>query len=74
MARFNTARVCLGGFVDWLHGCSHRKTTFPITLPASAGGAERQNTEAETYIVCLECGRHFAYDWSTMQVSRHLAV
>jgi hypothetical protein len=22
----------LAGLADWLHGCSHRRTTFPITL------------------------------------------
>jgi len=50
------------GLANWLYGCSHRRTTFPMTLRASAGGAE-------TYIVCLECGRHFAYDWTNMRVA-----
>jgi len=48
---------------DWLCGCAHRRTTFPLTLPAIG-----------TYIVCLDCGRPFAYDWSKMQrTSRRLA-
>jgi len=62
MRRFNvvanTVRVRLAGLADWLCGCAHRRTTFPIALPASG-----------TYIVCFECGRHFAYDWTTMRAT-----
>jgi len=25
-------------------------------------------TDAGTYVVCLDCGRHFDYDWSRMRV------
>ena len=56
------------GIADWLHGCSHRRTSFPITLLTSAGADGRQSTQSETYLVCLECGRHFAYDWSAMRI------
>jgi hypothetical protein len=51
MDRFN--------FLDWLRGCAHRRTTFPITL------------QSETYIACLECGRHLPYDWTAMRVTSH---
>jgi hypothetical protein len=61
----------LAGLADWLHGCSHRRTTFPITLRTSASDDRRQSAQSETYIVCLACGRHFAYDWSTMRINRH---
>ncbi len=61
----NAFRVRLA---DWLFGCSHRRTTFPITLPASVGVNGQQSTRSETYIACLECGRHFAYDWTTMRI------
>jgi hypothetical protein len=54
----NTVRVRATGLVEWLFGCAHGRTTFPMTLPASG-----------TYIVCLECGRHFAYDWTTMRTT-----
>jgi hypothetical protein len=54
----NTVRVSLAGLANLLCGCSHAKTTFPITLQAS------------TYMVCLECGRHLPYDWSKMRSSR----
>jgi hypothetical protein len=26
-----------------------------------------------TYVVCLECGAEFAYDWTTMRVGHELA-
>ena len=44
-------------FVEWLLGCSHRRTTFPLT-PAGT---------TRTYIACLDCGREFYYDWRTMR-------
>jgi hypothetical protein len=59
-------RVRLVSAADWLFGCSHRKTTFPRT-PAAVKG--RPGTREGTYIVCLDCGRQFAYDWTTMRVT-----
>jgi hypothetical protein len=50
-----------------LFGCSHRKTTFPLTPRrklACTGGP------AETYVVCLNCGTEFAYDWQTMRIRK----
>lgn len=41
----------------WLFGCSHRRTTFPLT-------------KKRTYVVCLECGREFQYDWQKMRIMR----
>ncbi len=57
----NTLRVGVAGLANLFCGCSHGKTTFPITLQAS------------TYIACLECGKHLPYDWSRMRVTRWLA-
>jgi len=48
------ARVWLTGFTKWPYGCAHRQLTFPMTV------------QAKTYVVCLDCGRHFGYDWSRM--------
>jgi hypothetical protein len=42
------------------------KTTFPITLRANVSAEAQQSPQPETYVVCLECGHHFAYDWTTM--------
>ena len=58
----NTVRVHLVGLADWFSRCSHPRTTFPITLRASVSIDGQQSAQVETYIVCLECGRHFAYD------------
>ena len=52
--------------VDLLFGCTHKNYSFPIT----ARGARR--TEAAlatgTYVVCLDCGKEFAYDWHEMKM------
>jgi hypothetical protein len=46
-----------------LFGCSHRKTTFPLTTRRKGNAGC-----AETYVVCLNCGTEFAYDWQTMKI------
>lgn len=52
--------------VDWLFGCSHRRTTFPRTSRVAAGAG--QAAKAETYVACLQCGRQIPYDWSSMRI------
>lgn len=73
MERFNAVAnalyVSLASLAEWLFGCSHRRTTFPITLRTSVSVGGQQRTPAETYVVCLECGRHFAYDWARMRIT-----
>lgn len=53
-----------------LFSCSHTRTTFPQTPgrrnPAQAPGATRNGT----YVVCLDCGKEFAYDWAGMRVGQ----
>lgn len=34
----------------------------------SAGGQDEP--PAETYVVCLECGKQFVYDWENMRLGR----
>jgi len=41
-----------------LCGCAHLRTTFPQTSNQHAG---------RTYVVCLDCGTEFDYNWQTMQ-------
>lgn len=58
------------GFLDLLFGCSHNKLSFPISV---RGAARRRNPAASltgTYVVCLECGHEFPYDWNKMKVVR----
>jgi hypothetical protein len=51
---------------DVLFGCCHKRLSFPITTK------NRRHLEAAevtgTYVVCLECGKEFPYDWHRMQV------
>jgi hypothetical protein len=53
--------------LDALFGCWHKRTSFPIT---SKRGQRRPAAAMETgtYVVCLDCGKEFAYDWQKMQV------
>jgi hypothetical protein len=55
---------------EFLFGCSHRRTSFPMTLRASAGVDGKKKTQSETCVVCLDCARRFSYNWATMQRGR----
>lgn len=59
-------------------GCAHERTTFPLT-PKWGGamrcppnqvplGSTRRGPIASAYVVCLDCGKEFAYDWAQMRV------
>jgi hypothetical protein len=52
-----------------LFGCSHQRTTFPMT-PARrhAGPPVLGATRVGTYVVCLDCGKEFAYNWNEMHI------
>lgn len=53
--------------IDALFGCDHKHCTFPITVkPGHPHPC--QTTTAGTYIVCLDCGKEFGYDWEQMKV------
>jgi hypothetical protein len=51
-----------------LLGCSHRKTTFPITPARKAGFSPAAGTNLATYVVCLDCGKEFGYNWTEMRI------
>jgi hypothetical protein len=57
----------LANLVDRLFGCSHRKTTLPRSPESIASADGRMHPPVETYLVCLECGRHLPYDWAAMR-------
>lgn len=64
----------LQSLVNSLFGCSHRRTTFPLTPLRKTGGFQASNvTQYETYITCLDCGRELAYDWTEMRVGKPVA-
>jgi hypothetical protein len=64
----------LQSLIDMLFGCSHQRTTFPLT-PArkNVGNALSSTARSGTYVTCLDCGQEFAYDWKSMRVGRPVA-
>ncbi len=57
----------MSGLVDFLFGCWHSNYSFPIT--AKPGERRSKASRATgTYVVCLDCGKEFAYDWQQMKV------
>ena len=43
-----------------LFGCSHARTTFPLTLVRGR----------KPHVTCLACGKEFDYDWSEMRIGK----
>ena len=59
-------RDLLWALWDVFFGCRHTHYSFPITRKALKQRAAAGETG--TYVVCLDCGREFAYDWQEMKV------
>jgi hypothetical protein len=57
----------LQSLLNSLFGCSHQRTTFPLT-PARKAAYPAPVTHNGTYVVCLDCGKEFAYNWDEMRV------
>lgn len=57
----------LAGIFDVLFGCTHKRYSFPITAKPGQRRSEAASVTG-TYVVCLDCGKEFAYDWSRMKV------
>lgn len=53
--------------LESVFGCSHRRTTFPLTPkgPSARIGA---------YVTCLDCGKEFAYNWNEMRQEEPIPV
>jgi hypothetical protein len=57
--------------------CSHRKTSQPFAAAMRvAGGGSSESWETvgpalSHYVVCLDCGKKFTYDWSNMRIVRN---
>ncbi len=57
----------MANLLDMLFGCWHKNISFPLTNKRG----QRKSPAASvtgTYVVCLECGKEFAYDWDEMKV------
>ena len=62
----------LQSLVNTLFACNHHRTTFPQTPARRSGYQASGATRSGTYVVCLDCGREFAYDWNEMRVGVRL--
>jgi hypothetical protein len=51
----------MNSLLGMLFGCSHKRTTFLLT-------PTRKSKRSGTYIVCLKCGKEFAYNWKEMRM------
>lgn len=56
----------IAGLVDLLLGCWHKNYSFPITQ--RSGRRPEAAYLTGTYVVCLDCGKEFPYDWKAMKV------
>ena len=54
---------------DLVFGCSHKNCSFPITLRGQLRRSEAASVTG-TYVVCLDCGKEFPYDWNEMRLIR----
>ena len=54
--------------------CTHPRTTFPMTPVRKKTAGGESETPPETYVVCLECGKQFAYDWENMRIGRAVDI
>jgi len=54
-----------------LFGCTHQRTTFPITPERRKGLSNGAvETRGKTYVACLDCGQEFDYDWKSMRIGQ----
>jgi predicted transcriptional regulator len=52
--------------LDALFGCGHKHYSFPITV--KKGWRSPAASVTGTYVVCLDCGKEFPYDWKQMRM------
>jgi hypothetical protein len=57
--------------------CRHCNLSKPFSAASSSRPDSRHSewesissSQAAPYVVCLDCGKHFGYDWSRMQVMK----
>lgn len=53
--------------IQLLFRCSHKRITLPMTPVSKPGGPA-----GKPYVVCLDCGGQFAYDWKEMRMGERL--
>ena len=50
--------------LDLVFGCWHQRRSFPITGRGKLRRSIAAASVTGTYVVCLDCGHEFPYDWS----------
>jgi hypothetical protein len=55
-------------FLNTVFGCAHQRTTFPLTPSRKNAGNSSAIQRSGAYVVCLDCGKEFSYDWKEMRV------
>lgn len=53
---------------DVVFGCSHKRCSFPITVRGKQRRSSAAASVTGTYVVCLDCGHEFPYDWNKMKL------
>ena len=53
---------------DMLFGCCHKNYSFPITARKGSSPHCEAERVTGTYVVCLDCGKEFPYDWNQMRM------
>lgn len=64
----------IGAVFDLLFSCKHRRTTFPFTPVRRKTSGGQDEPPSGTYVVCLECGKQFAYDWERMELGKAVDI
>jgi len=59
----NIPKKMIDNLANLLFRCSHRRITRPVTPLSKAG-----EPLGDTYVVCLDCGKQFTYDWKQMRI------
>jgi hypothetical protein len=52
---------------DALFGCWHNNLSFPMTVRSGSRRSAAASLTG-TYVVCLDCGKEFAYNWREMRI------
>jgi hypothetical protein len=62
----------LHAVLNALFGCTHERTTFPLTpgRKPAGNGAHRHGM----YVVCLGCGQEFRYNWAEMRIAEPVST
>lgn len=67
----------LSSFLNAVFGCAHRRTSFPVTPSKSSSRGMQLAADGSrrgTYVVCLDCGKEFDYNWAEMRIGHAVPV